>query len=425
MYYFNQKRNSNISQQRLLGSLESGIYNSDQLSIAKEIEWHKYKNERKPQSLKELKRCRIDFHGKTMKYFCTTIGKPSPTGYALFIALHGGGSSDKPDMNDSQWKHMQYYYRAANTIKQGIYVAPRGVTDTWDLHSVPEAFPMYDSIIENMILFRNVDPNQVYICGFSAGGDGVYQITNRMPDKWAAANMSAGHPNGIPIINLHNISMQLQVGDHDEAYNRNRVTAEYDLLLKNAHKFHPYSYKHNTYIHYGQPHNFPDNVSPEFQFLVYESPQGWYTNTNIKVSPVNPNVPCWLQSHVRNPYPTHIQWSTTNNAPLRGLKNNFHYWLEITEKTTSTLIEASYDRNTNRIDISKAGGYLKIHFNDRMLQIHKPIEIHINQQKLSTDLIPSIRNIVDSIRVRSDPNYIFECNVGLVENKNGEWVIEE
>ena len=39
---------------------------------------------------------------------------------------------------------------------------------------------MYDRLIENMILFENVDPNRVYILGYSAGGDGVYQIAPRI-----------------------------------------------------------------------------------------------------------------------------------------------------------------------------------------------------------------------------------------------------
>ena len=82
-----------------------------------------------------------------------------------------------------------------------------------------------------MILFHGVDPNRVYILGFSAGGDGVYQITPRMTDRFAAANMSAGHPNGVKLENLYDMPLQLQVGIEDAAYNRNKVTAEYDLLL--------------------------------------------------------------------------------------------------------------------------------------------------------------------------------------------------
>ena len=43
---------------------------------------------------------------------------------------------------------------------------------------------MYDRLIENMILFENVDPNRVYFLGYSAGGDGVYQIAPRLVEKY-------------------------------------------------------------------------------------------------------------------------------------------------------------------------------------------------------------------------------------------------
>ena len=46
-----------------------------------------------------------------------------------------------------------------------------------------------------MIMLYEVDPNKVYLMGYSAGGDGVYQLAPRMADRFAAAAMMAGHPN--------------------------------------------------------------------------------------------------------------------------------------------------------------------------------------------------------------------------------------
>ena len=39
------------------------------------------------------------------------------------------------------------------------------------------------------IVFEDVDPNRVYLLGYSAGGDGVYQLAPRMADRFAAASM--------------------------------------------------------------------------------------------------------------------------------------------------------------------------------------------------------------------------------------------
>lgn len=136
---------------------------------------------------------------------------------------------------------------------------PRGVRDTWDCHFNPESYPLYDRLIENMIAFYDVDPNRVYLTGFSAGGDGVYAIVAKMADRFAAANMSAGHPNGLPLWNLYNMPLQLQVGENDTAYERNVVTARYGRLLDEYQEELGGGYVHNTYIHQGQGHNFRDN----------------------------------------------------------------------------------------------------------------------------------------------------------------------
>ena len=91
---------------------------------------------------------------------------------------------------------------------------------------------MYDRIIEDMVVLKNADPNRVYLLGYSAGGDAVYQIAPRMADRWASACMCAGHPNGAGIINLAHVAMLLQVGEMDFAFNRNIVAIEYGDRLK-------------------------------------------------------------------------------------------------------------------------------------------------------------------------------------------------
>ena len=55
-------------------------------------------------------------------------------------------------------------------------------------------------------MLGDVDPNRVYIMGYSAGGDGVYQLAPRMADRWAAAAMMAGHPNDASPLGLRNIT---------------------------------------------------------------------------------------------------------------------------------------------------------------------------------------------------------------------------
>lgn len=40
-----------------------------------------------------------------------------------------------------------------------------------------------------------IDMNQIFLTGYSAGGDGLYHIAGIMADYLAGAAMMAGHPN--------------------------------------------------------------------------------------------------------------------------------------------------------------------------------------------------------------------------------------
>ena len=67
-------------------------------------------------------------------------------------------------------------------------------------------------MIENFVATRGVNPNRGYLMGYSAGGDGVYQLAPRMADRWAAASMMAGPPNYAKPDNLRHLHLGLYKG---------------------------------------------------------------------------------------------------------------------------------------------------------------------------------------------------------------------
>ena len=169
---------------------------------------------------------------KRLKYTISVFGQQPPTGFPLFIGLHGGGKSK---LNDEAWRHMsQGLYRdnIKDVLKVGVYVAPRGIVDDWNLHFRPESYILFQRLIRNLLHQKPeeanesptplnpmaqhfVDPNRIYFLGFSAGGDGVYRLSTVLADRLAATNMSAGHPGGVRFHNLANLPICLQVGEQD------------------------------------------------------------------------------------------------------------------------------------------------------------------------------------------------------------------
>src|SRR6185436_20154386 len=135
-----------------------------------------------------------------MPYAFKTFGKKPPAGWSLWISLHGGGGAPK-QVNDSQWENQKKLY----TLDEGIYLAPRAPTNTWNLWHEGHIDTMFTRLIEDLIVLEDVNPDRVYVMGYSAGGDGVYQLAPRMADTWAAAAMMAGHPNGVPLLSLRNL----------------------------------------------------------------------------------------------------------------------------------------------------------------------------------------------------------------------------
>ena len=67
--------------------------------------------------------------GHSMK-FMMDIKPPDEKGYPLYITLHGGGAGKEG--NDHEWNTMFSYY--SQSVNHGIYIAVRGITDTWDMH---------------------------------------------------------------------------------------------------------------------------------------------------------------------------------------------------------------------------------------------------------------------------------------------------
>jgi poly(3-hydroxybutyrate) depolymerase len=72
------------------------------------------------------------------------------------------------------------------------------------------------------VLKEIVNPNKIFMTGYSAGGDGIYHLGPMLADWLAGAGMMAGHPNGVELYNVRNIAFSIQVGGKDSAYNRNQ-----------------------------------------------------------------------------------------------------------------------------------------------------------------------------------------------------------
>ena len=387
--------------------------------------------------------------GHTMLFLMDVIGEPGENGkYPLYITLHGGGGGE-PEVNDSQWFVMYEYYRQA--VYSGIYVACRGITDTWDLHFRPESYPLYDRLIKAMIHMYDADPNQVYLLGFSAGGDGVYLIAARMADRFAAANMSSGHPNGVSLRNLLNCPFSIQVGVRDyysESALRCVRGAEYEKVLTGYHELLGEGYEHQVLVHVPEGHNYDDYssghesevladpaafadpaivegmlrsfeeafdtiVGPDDNGLSYYPAEAKPAfdeaiqrivkeDFNLETTFVNTSAVDYVSGFTRNPAPKTVVWDLSTRAEKRTVSS--FYWLKADASVTEGLITAILSEdNTITLYPEDVSGDFSILVNPTLLDVSRPIQIITPEGEYGVRVNPSRETMLASILETGDP----------------------
>jgi hypothetical protein len=311
-----------------------------------------------------------------MPFFYKTFGDKPKGGRSLWISMHGGGNAPAA-VNDSQYENQKKLYQPA----EGIYLAPRAPTNTWNLWHEPHIDRLFTRLIEDLVVLEDVDPDRVYVMGYSAGGDGVYQLAPRMADFWAAAAMMGGHPNGVSLLSLRNVPFALQVGALDSAYNRNKVGKEYGELLDKLQKDDPDGYQHFVRIREGLPH--------------------WMNLEDKEALP-------WMAKFTRNPVPTKIVWKQT------GALHDRSYWLAVPKGKAVDGALVVAERKGRKITVSQVEkvGRLVVRLDDRMTDLDQPIFVEQDGKTLySGKPVRTIRTLVQTLAVRGDPKLMFDAEV--------------
>jgi hypothetical protein len=294
-------------------------------------------------------------HGdKTMRWLEKTFGEAPATGRSLWISMHGGGEAP-PHINHQQWQNQIRLYEP----EEGIYVAPRAPTDKWNMWHQEHIDPMFSRLIENMIALRGVDPNKVYLMGYSAGGDGVWQVAPRMADRYAAASMMAGHPNEASLLGLRNLPFGIFVGANDSAVNRNKVAVEKSAEILELQKADPDGYIHMSRIYPGLPH--------------------WMDRKDAEAVP-------WMAKFTRNPWPKKIVWFQDDVTHHR------FYWLKLPDGTAVKGQKIKAEINGQKISITgDVPKGIQLLLSDELLDLDQPVEISVNDQPSNT--IKAVRNL--------------------------------
>ncbi|WP_372950496.1 hypothetical protein [Mariniphaga sp.] len=304
------------------------------------------------------------------------FGQKPAEGWSLYISMHGGGNT-RPEMNNRQWQNQIDLYEPA----EGIYMAPRAPTDSWNMWHQSHVDDLFDLFIQLADVFEGINTNRVYLTGYSAGGDGVYQLAPRMADRFAAAAMMAGHPNDASPLGLRNLPFALHMGAEDAAYNRNKVAQEWGEKLVELQQNDPQGYIHDVQIHEGLGH--------------------WMERKDTAAIE-------WMAQFNRNPRPEKVVWKQSS------VTHNRFYWLGVPADEAQKDAELVVSRQGQTIRIEKAEKVktLFIFLNDEMMDLDKKVTVEFDGKVLYNEVPKrTISAIWESLTERNDPQQVFSAQI--------------
>ena len=341
---------------------------------ARTLLWDAYVAQLKVERAEEMKAKLLKDGKLELKFHEVRFGKAPKDGYSLWISLHGGGGAPAK-VNDRQYENQKELYK----LEEGIYVAPRAPTNTWNLWHESHIDTLFARLIENYVALEGVNPDRVYVLGYSAGGDGVYQIGPRMADRWAAAAMMAGHPNDASPLSLRNVPFALQVGGNDTDYDRHKVAADWGKKLEELHK--------------------ADDKGYETFFKIHEGKGHWMDRDDAAALP-------WMAKHTRNATPGKVVWKQA------GRTHDQSYWLAVPkgEAKDGSLVIASVEKQTVTIDEYGDLPSLVVRFDDRLINLDLPVIVTAKKKELySGTPTRTAGTLLKTLLERGDPKLMFEA----------------
>lgn len=349
-------------------------------SIKRQV-WEAYRDANiHADSLEDLRANRVRHGGHESPYTIKTVGERPAQGWPLVIAMHGGGGTTQ-EFNDSQWRHMQIYYKDQFELGGGYkYIALRAPNNTWNGFYDDYVYPLIEKLINQHLLFSDINPDKVYAIGYSHGGYGAFAIGPKIPDRFAAVHASAAAPTDGQTVatGLHTLRFTYMIGSKDTAYGRADRCQAFAKQYQALQDAHPGAYPVEMKWIEGNGHG----GLPDRDFIRELYP---YTRRNL---------------------PKELHWELTDSVVRH------HYWLQVDEPAKG-----------QRIDAKLAGNHLMLTSKNReqvtvLLQAVQvdaslPLQIDWNGNTTEAKLTPSLRTLCETMLERGDPQLMAPMRLTL------------
>jgi lysophospholipase L1-like esterase/dienelactone hydrolase len=349
---------------------------------AKEQVWKAYCDWEGNRSLQEdIGKDQVQYGDYFSPYTVKEVGMRPESGWPLVIAMHGGGGVPQ-EFNDSQWEHMQIYYKDHPEVSGYKYLALRAPNNLWNGFYDSYVWPLVTKLIKQFIMYGDVDSERVHLIGYSHGGYGAFAIGTRIAHRFASIHASAAAPtDGITTaLNLKNTQFSFMIGEKDTAYGRadrcRSFANELAKLKENNPKQYPFAF---SFIlnqgHGGLPDR--DLLARQLKFKRLTIPQ-------------------------------QLAWETTDDATPD------FFW--ISHPSPAPRIKSSATIKNNHIQIS-SNSDIEVWLHEKLFDFGtEDWRLTFNGEKLKTNnfnVAPNVKSLCDSALLYGDPELMFPAKISL------------
>lgn len=348
----------------------------------RDLAWRAYKQSPVHEPLrKEYEANKVVTADRESPYLWRHVGEKPAGGWALVIAMHGGGGAPKA-VNDSQWKGMfERYYKDHPEAGGYVYLALRAPNDEWNGFYDDAICPLVERLILQFVLFGEVDPDRVYTLGASHGGYGAFVIGPKIADRFAAVHASASAPTDGETRgeNLRNVRFTFMVGENDTAYGRAERCQAFAKKLEEWRREYG-----------GYPGGFE-----------------WKPGVGHSV-PDRDKVAEMLQAGPRNPRPDRVVWFPTDSV----LKHS--YWVEADQPKDGARIVATLQKNVIELDASDPDR-LAFWIDPSQIDPAQPITLKLGDRQQEIPVRPDPEVYCRGLIERADPRLATPIRIAVAE----------
>ncbi|MFT7517056.1 MAG: lysophospholipase L1-like esterase/pimeloyl-ACP methyl ester carboxylesterase [Myxococcota bacterium] len=346
---------------------------------ARQQVWRAYRE--RPQaelSEKDYAVNQVSSDGHVSAYTVKEVGERPPAGWPLVIAMHGGGSVPK-EFNDSQWQHMQIYYKDHPEVSGYKYLALRAPNDSWNGFYDSYVWPLVTQLIKQFAIFGDIDQNRVHLIGYSHGGYGAFAIGTRIPHRFASVHASAAAPTGgvTTAATLRNTPFSYMVGELDTAYGRAALCRKFFTEVS--------ALRDNSDV---------DSYPVEFSFILNNG-HGGLPDRDLLTRQLQ---------FSRKAHPSHLTWQLSDDATPELS------WLSIDQPKSGQKIDAVISGQEISVVSNEVSG-LTIWLDEKLVALDQQVVLKHNGKHTLHTVQANLSALCESMLLSGDPNQSYAAKL--------------